>query len=126
MGAEAVWEEGSCRPELPPKVFPPTGHPPETAPRKRHLLGGRRHSGLHTPGSLWSTWECPPVIPGLLFCGTPWEKGRRGMVSGVFRRLRSLAKPLSGSARLLWSSVSPELPALPTAPEPPAFSFLPK
>lgn len=57
------------------RCSPPTGHPPESAPRKRHLLGGRPHSGLHTRGSLWSPWECPTVIPGLHSCGTLVGKG---------------------------------------------------
>lgn len=37
--AEAVWEEGSCRPELPPKVFSPYRSPTRDSPEEEAPVG---------------------------------------------------------------------------------------
>lgn len=65
------------------------------------------------------SWPPPLQDPGGTRAEEGWEVGFSEAAVPSRASLR-------GSARLLWSRVLPELPALPTAPEPPAFSFLPK
>lgn len=89
VGAEAVWEEGSCRPELPPKVFSPYRSPTRDGPEEEAPVG-------------WAPTFRPartrfPVEPLGVPNGDSWppllrdpggERVEEGWGVGFFRRLR--------------------------------------